>query len=575
MRNKSKLVFVFLCVVFSSIVYWYFYNKPVTGIDDANIYFVYMKNFALGHGFVYNAGGEKVEGFTSLIWCLIGALFYKITPTHYPLLLISLNIAAITYALYKLLLLVNKHLGIDAKVSMPDIFVLGSLFLIPGFYEWNIFALLETGLWTSLLILAAIHILELPSRKPSLVYNLKFAVILALMVVTRPEAYAWGAILLAINILYILCYAGNKVKESFQLLLPLLVFIGTMGCLFTWRISYFGFPFPNTYYAKVSARLIDNVYQGLPYLIEFLFSTNPLALAALLFSIYFLLKQLRFVITSKSLPAIHDVPMIFACGIVLIAIILPVGTGGDPFALNRFYQPIVPLLLLIIVRSTYYYLIDKNGLAKPITLAALFFVFSFMPLTDLWHAGHLSRFSLFSKPTQMPLQYQFNIVDENRLFAEKLNLFFDKNDAYPSQGVLAAGAIAYSYKGKCIDMLGLNNVAMAHANKVKATDGLKSHASFNKDVFYEQKPDMMYYSKGFITDTANFKDKFYNLSEFGKVNFMRTALKNVIEDDKFKQLYKPVIISKKGNDEFLYVFASNAFIAKLDSTNYSTKEIEK
>jgi hypothetical protein len=534
-----------------------------------------MKNFALGHGFVYNVGGEKVEGFTSLIWCLIGALFYKITPTHYPLLLIGLNIAVITYALYRLLVLVNKHLGIDAKVSIPDIFILGSLFLIPGFYEWNIFALLETGLWTSLLTLAAIHLLELTSSKTSLVCNIKFAVILALMVVTRPEAYAWGVALLAINFIYILCYGSNKVKESFQLLLPTLVFVGTMGSLFAWRISYFGFPFPNTYYAKVSANLIDNVYQGIPYLIEFLFSTNPLALAALLFAIYFLVKQLWFVVSSKSLPTINNLLMLFTCGIVLIAIILPVGTGGDPFALNRFYQPILPLLLLIVVLSTYHYLIDKNMLAKPIILVPVFFVLSFMPLTDLWHAGHLSRFSIFSKPTPMPLQYQFTIVDENRLLAEKLNLFFDKSDTYPTQGVLAAGAMAYSYKGNCIDLLGLNNVAMAHANKVKAADGLKSHASFNKDVFYEQMPDMMFYSKGFITDTVNFSSTFYNKSEFWKVNFMRTALKNIIEDEKFKQLYKPVIISKKGNSEFFYVYASNVFIAKLDSLNYSTKEIEK
>jgi len=34
------------------------------GIDDANIYFIYMRSIANGNGFVY---GENVEGFTSFM----------------------------------------------------------------------------------------------------------------------------------------------------------------------------------------------------------------------------------------------------------------------------------------------------------------------------------------------------------------------------------------------------------------------------------------------------------------------------------------------------------------------------
>ena len=42
------------------------------------MHFIYMKNFALGNGFVYNEGGELVEGFTSLLWTLIGSFFFLI-----------------------------------------------------------------------------------------------------------------------------------------------------------------------------------------------------------------------------------------------------------------------------------------------------------------------------------------------------------------------------------------------------------------------------------------------------------------------------------------------------------------
>ena len=49
------------------------------GVDDANIFFVYAKNLAEGHGFVYNAGGERVEGYSSMLWTLILAGVFSIT----------------------------------------------------------------------------------------------------------------------------------------------------------------------------------------------------------------------------------------------------------------------------------------------------------------------------------------------------------------------------------------------------------------------------------------------------------------------------------------------------------------
>jgi hypothetical protein len=46
-------------------------GSPTTGIDDANIFFVYARNFSAGDGFVFNPGGERVEGFTSLLWVFV------------------------------------------------------------------------------------------------------------------------------------------------------------------------------------------------------------------------------------------------------------------------------------------------------------------------------------------------------------------------------------------------------------------------------------------------------------------------------------------------------------------------
>ena len=100
-KDFLKLTLIGIIVVLATVLSWYLNKQSMKGIDDANIYFVYMKNFADGHGFVYNVGGEKVEGFTSLLWTLIGAFFFYISNSPEILLLIT-NIGLVTFALWKL-----------------------------------------------------------------------------------------------------------------------------------------------------------------------------------------------------------------------------------------------------------------------------------------------------------------------------------------------------------------------------------------------------------------------------------------------------------------------------------------
>src|SRR6476469_1650691 len=108
MFHLKKFSVVFLLVsLFSAIVYITTY-KPYLGCDDAYIYFVYVKNFTHGYGFVYNPGGEHVEGFTSLLWVLITSLIYLIS-SQFQVLLIILNILLISIGLYKVVLFIDKY----------------------------------------------------------------------------------------------------------------------------------------------------------------------------------------------------------------------------------------------------------------------------------------------------------------------------------------------------------------------------------------------------------------------------------------------------------------------------------
>ena len=98
MRKLNLLLSFFLCGS-ASFLSLYKLNYPLIGIDDANIYFVYARNLANGYGFVYNIGGERVEGFTSLLWTVISALAFKFsTYPELTLLIISITIVSLGIA---------------------------------------------------------------------------------------------------------------------------------------------------------------------------------------------------------------------------------------------------------------------------------------------------------------------------------------------------------------------------------------------------------------------------------------------------------------------------------------------
>jgi hypothetical protein len=84
----------------------------------------------------------------------------------------------------------------------------------------------------------------------------------------------------------------------------------------------------------------------------------------------------------------------------------------------------------------------------------------------------------------------------------------------PSIGVIAAGAVATTYHGPIVDLMGLNNVKMGHSpgNRV----GAKNHAAFSVPVFWELQPDLVnprtisdaeglrFVKEGFATADANY-----------------------------------------------------------------------
>jgi arabinofuranosyltransferase len=559
------LVFLFLF----TLIYWWGYGKPLIGIDDANIYFVYMKNFADGHGFVWNVGGEKVEGFTSLLWTLIGALFYKISSLNFPILLLILGFTLSYFIIYKILRFIRKLNNTEERaITSSDVIVLFLLIAPRGFIEWNILCLMETPLWSFLLVSTTLLLCNyyFNGQKINMV---SLSVLLVLINLTRPESIAFNFIFIVI--LFVMLSADRGWKYSFhKILIPVISLVVSLGALLLWRIRYFGYPLPNTYYAKVSGSEKSNLTGGLGYLFHFF---NNYVYSAFILSLLFFFGlvmlykwrkgQQSEVFSSKEKAQAVLISVIFS------GLAFPVLTGGDNFHFSRFYQPIIPLIYLAI--ANYYLWFNYLGISIQ-NKRLNSFVITVSVLLAIFFSSKSNFTDFFKKdPLNFP---EFVIAANGRKAAVELNESFAACKVYPAIGSFATGAVGYSYNGKTIDLLGLNSTLMAHANNIKT--GTRNHASFDKKAFWLLKPDIIGTAFGgeIIYDTSAFV-LYENLPGYRDNNFIYVAYKKIFDDYDFRQAYVPALVQYRNKKFFVFGYWAKSFLESLNKSVYSIKILQR
>ena len=210
------------------------------GIDDVGVSYRYARHLAEGSGLTWNAGEEPVEGYSNLLWVLMlsaGQLFGTDIETFSRVLGLILGIGTllITYRLAVTLATVN-HEGLAAIVPL---FVA----LTPAWLMW-VMSGLEIALYSFLLVLA-VRAVTLSGR--SRVVTASAA--LSLLILTRPEAI--GLALCYLLVVWIMNVA-EKQSSLRGLGIPLLAVIGTVAAVTVFRLVYYGYPLPNTVYAKFS-----------------------------------------------------------------------------------------------------------------------------------------------------------------------------------------------------------------------------------------------------------------------------------------------------------------------------------
>lgn len=502
--NHWSLLVIILTIIFSGFVHLT-HNSWIWGIDDAMIYKTYMKNFSLFGEFIYNEGGERVEGFTSLLWTLIGSFFYKFAKYPNPLFIVF-NIIVISIILIKSLGLINEKEKSIESVELKILF-LSLIFLTPGFIEWNINSQLETGLWSFLLFMSFLSI------EKKNIYGFLLSGIL--MVFTRPESYL-------IFPLCIILFTYNTKKKSY-FFLSSLVLISTIFILFYFRYNYFGYLFPNTFYAKVSSSLINNFKDGFLYIgktwIEFPLLSISAYISILFIKRYYVLTFFIF------LP-------------YLISILI----GGDHFGYQRIFQPFIIFNHLIII----YFILDNLTVFLKHRKDNLYFLFPLVILILLVpRNGRLVQIAGNS-----PIAHEWKISENGFNSANYMNMLFSDLDETPSIGVITTGGIGYQYNGKTIDLLGLNNVQMAHYSSLKK--GLKNHGSFSEFVFFKDPPDVL---------ISGGQENYFGDTNVPFVINSSDYLNDIEKTEKFQELYSFVRIEYKGKNIIRFVL--DDFLKKL------------
>lgn len=511
------------------------------GIDDGHIFLVYGRNLADGFGPVYYPSAERVEGFSSILWVSIVALSYMFfSVPDWWLVAISILLTSASVAFLWL------YLDDGEKVSWRGLLLIVWVLFAPLFVLWTSLSLMEIALWSALLISTTVLCLRFQS--PSWLIS----ILIVLIVLTRPEGMLWAPVFITT---YFIIQAVDKNHQAAlrKIFAPTVGLIITLVFLTIFRLVVFGYPLPNTYYAKMDPNILRRLTQGVYYMLRFLSEVSPMiivfaiATTALIINFRWLGQKIRSrKILSEEMPRLN---YIIISSIVLFGLFVPILEGGDHFGFFRFYQPIWPLLIVPVVMF-----IDnvKLGESRFVHLLSPIIALSLLLFPNI---------SWFNGEYKTSLKSSFNIAEEGEAIGKLLNEFF--RGTLPSVGVITIGGIASTYKGPIIDLVGLTNSEMAHANSERY--GMIDHDAFSPDVFYNQSPNLLLPFPGPIEEFSTVYHDLY-------INFSNVVLKGLITSESFKQKYQLITIST--SDKQVHSWTNKEYIKKLKESGYHINVIQ-
>ena len=445
-KTLSRIGFVLILVAFAFYAYRFIERTSfiVNGeryyalFDDAMISMRYAQNLAEGNGPVWNAGGERVEGYSNPLWVVFMASFHLL---GLPVSQISryVQLAA------SLILMVNLWVvwHIAKEFCEHWLLPLLAVFLTAFYFPLNNWSL--QGMEVSALVLIT-----------------SGAVLLAVRALKANTFSYWPYLLLGVGTLFRIDMAAPLgVLTLFMMLLDRgrlrqhltwgaatgLVFLGSQTL---WRLAYYGEWLPNTYYLKVGgATLIGRLTQGLAAFAQFVWTGNWLIM-----------------VTPLALLVLRPGrETLFLFAIVAGQMVYSVYVGGDAWehkgGANRFISIAMPLFFILFtlalerIRSALLEKGQKTGkyvqFGSFAVVAAICFA-SIFSLNTLLERDSFQKWATIKRP--------IFVAGTERYVGMGLAI---KNITTPDAtiAVVTAGNIPYFAERAAIDLLGKSDKVIA------------------------------------------------------------------------------------------------------------------
>lgn len=420
-------------------------------IDDAFIVFRYAEHFVQGHGLVFNIA-ERVEGYTCFLWIMLLSL-----PAALGLDLVVTS--KILGALFTTVTVIVTARFFSSETTPSPQFRWIAPALLVGNAAVGMWAVhgLETALFTLLLTLA----LRADGREGTEQQS-RVGVSAAwygLATLARPEGlFAFLASLLFRGMV------GHGSMRDRKVFHHALVYGAIVLPHIAWRYFYYGYPLPNTYYAKVALSW-PLVVRGSEYVAGYfggfgalLFLAVPLAL--------------RVARRDRRVALLACVASSQLCAVVL--------EGGDAFPGYRFLVPIAPALYLLVQTGMAELVRLSRNTGWPRHCAQILFAIALLgvPL----HARHVLGSALEESRGANVFTRRMTLV--GRTLGKIL----------PPTARIAlnpAGAIPYYSGLYTIDMLGLNDEHIAHTDVAMQASGYAGHEKGDGEYILDRAPEVI------------------------------------------------------------------------------------
>ena len=429
--------------------------------DDAFVMFRYAENFAHGRGLVLNIG-EKVEGYASFLWTVLLGLVIKLGGDPVPFskslgVIFGCGALVLTYVLSK-----------RVSSSSSPVFYFPAVLMLASngsFALWTTSGM-ETSLFLFLTLAGIVFYLSEWRGDKRIFFSPFF---FALASVTRPE----GILFFGITLLH--RWITSRMAKKFDLrnhVIWLFSFLVIVVPHILWRISYYAYPFPNTFYARGGISW-STFSSGLAYTAAFLQQYWLWGIAVLLPIVVVYFRRDRFWYW-------------YFLSIILAFMLYVTCVGGDRLPENRFFVPIVPLMYLClqeglvgVYRRTRKATVSSGRRRSSVAFVSIVFLFAgytaFLPMKSVLQSRHIMT----------------AIVAKYRAIADYIRGLNGSKITIAATGV---GALSYYSRATVIDMVGMNDSYIAHhPERIEGLSAQNAEQKYNAPYVLSRKPDFIYF----------------------------------------------------------------------------------